>query len=193
MATTPRNGELLLVVLSVVRWGVGGPGRCADCHQTVDERHSLEPKIRPPSERVRRLSLIAPGTRAESAHIDEWAWEQMQIQLGYRPARSSSHGGKQKPLTSHKLCFDCICARLEAFQQNDTGSAAAVASCVAHALTGRPSFTAMFRAIRAGFEYQRIDNFLGLGCGSNWSVRRMVEYGIDDWWKRERAGTPICG
>lgn len=176
--SAPQNGELLLVVLAVVRWGVGGAGKCADCHHQAEVRHTMEPAACHPSDRDMRFLQVTGSatTRATSRVVDEWMWSVMQAQLGYRPM-------PRKPVRPQKLCFTCASRRLEAYQTNGTGATAALVGTMSQALGAPRSYTAIFYAMRAGHDYQRIDKFLGCGVG-NVSVRKLVGQGVTAWHRR---------
>jgi hypothetical protein len=100
-----QNDTMLGVLLGVIRWNSAPPGECADCGRHAKRRAALYVLIDSPSAQTLRLHLIAPGTRAESAAVDDYLRSQMQRQLD----------GRATLWPVQRICHDCARRRCEHF------------------------------------------------------------------------------
>jgi hypothetical protein len=107
-----QDSELLGVLVGVLRWGVGGTGYCADCNTFARRRAIMQPFVELPPDRLVRLHVIAPNTRAESAGVDDYLRAYMNDQLA----------GVMRVWPARRLCQTCAKQLCDQHQRNDTGT-----------------------------------------------------------------------
>jgi hypothetical protein len=94
----PGETDLLGTLLGVIRWNAAPAGYCEDCNRFARQRAIVQPYVNAPPQRLVRLHLVAPNTRAESAMIDTYLRSLMDAQLA---------GGIPRPWPSRRCCERC--------------------------------------------------------------------------------------
>lgn len=127
----------LVVVVATIRWnGARASGLCADCGRYVAPgalpRALVHVHTGPIPGQLARLSMVAPNTHAESAHVDEWMRSTME-----RQQRMYRRG----MVVSRAICFSCAVRLMNGYLNTDggtlTGALAAITDDVWSALLMR--------------------------------------------------------
>lgn len=122
-----RTAQRLAVVVATIRWnGASASGLCADCGCFVAQddlpRALVHVHAGPVPQQLVRLSMVAPGTRAESASVDEWMRGVMQRQ---------QRGRRQAIVMSRAICFECAVEMLNDYLQTNGGLLTGALSMIA--------------------------------------------------------------
>lgn len=153
----PQTAQRLTVVAAVIRWNRGGHagGLCADCHRQVSvdamPRALVHAYVQRPPETLMRLSVVAPGTHAESAQVDNWMRETMQKQ---------THPRRQSAVVSRAICFSCAIRMLNDFLHTDGGTLTGALSAITDDL-----WSALYMTCEPGWG-QPLERFVCNGRGS---------------------------
>ena len=131
------TAQQLAVVVATIRWnGSRSSGLCADCGRYVAPgalpRALVHVHAGPIPGQLARLSMMAPNTRAESAHVDDWMRATME-----RQQRMHRRG----MVVSRAICFLCAVRLMNGYLNTDggtlTGALAAITDDVWSALLMR--------------------------------------------------------
>lgn len=122
------TAQRLAIILAVLRWHADGQtraGLCADCGGGIASgapRITVHGYVSRPPEQLVRLSLVAPGTHAESAQVDTWLRSVMRLQQRSR---------RQSPIVSRSVCWSCAVGMLTSYLGNATGALTSVLAALA--------------------------------------------------------------